>query len=207
MFSKGLTEVNLSIFSDNLFNRWSRSIARLGFGECSEKGFSVEKIWDAEGVSKYCQKWGVAEELTKAHLKKGKAGGRSPWQILADIQEHNLPQDRALFAEYSVAFKGARQLTWTNGLRDLYLDAPERSDEELAEEPDCADVEARRTLQINRAIWREITLRQLQGQLLTRMDQEGIPGVYDLLREHRIRFAIGEREGMYGNVTPIIISD
>ena len=206
LFSSRLTNVNLNIFSDNLFKRWSRSIARLGFGTCSEKGFSVEEIWDPEGVSKYCQKWGVAEELTKAHLKTGKAGGRSPWQILADIQEHNRPQDRALFAEYSAAFKGARQLTWTNGLRDKYLDEPEQSDEDLSQEPECADVEARRTLQINRAIWREIALRQLQGKLLILMDQEGIPGVYDLLREYGIRFAIGERQGMYGNLVPIITS-
>ena len=204
LFSKGLTEVNLNVFSDLLFDRWSRAISQAGFGRCSKDAFSCEPITDAEGVSKYCQKWGVAEELTKAHIKKGRAGGRSPWQILSDIQESNTPRDRALFAEYASAFKGARQLTWTNGLRDMYLDVPEPSDADLSDEPACADLEASRVLTINREVWKKVARLRLQGRLLSTMDRDGVAGVLEMLRRHEIPYSIGERRGMYGNITPSI---
>lgn len=204
LFSKGLTEVKTQVFSGLLFERWARAVARSGFGKCSEEAFSVEPITDAEGVSKYCQKWGVAEELTKAHIKQGKAGGRSPWQILADIEEHNEPRDRALFSEYAEAFKGARQLTWTKGVRDRYLEQPEQTDDELSREPECSDIEVARELTIDRSVWRFIAEHRIQGKMLSVMDSRGVEGVYEMLRSYRIPFAIGERHGMYGNIIPTI---
>jgi hypothetical protein len=79
----------------------------------------------------YIVKWGVDSELTKAHLKFSKKGGRSPWQLLADAQNGD-HQARVLFREYAVAFKGSRHLTWSKGLRDTYDVEPELTDEELA---------------------------------------------------------------------------
>ena len=205
LFNQGLTEGLLESYSGNLFDRWSRSIERLGFGTCSEKGFSCEPITDAEGVSKYCQKWGAAEELTKAHIKSAKNGGRSPWQILSDIEESNKPQDRALFSEYASAFKGARQLTWSRGLRELYIEEEDQPDEDIAEAPESDDVETSRALIIDRNVWKKIAGRVLQGKLLTAMDTEGAEGVYKLLKAYRIPYAIGERQGRYGNLVPFIL--
>ena len=195
LFKQGVNQKLIDRFSGLLFQRWARAIERSGFGTCSEEAFSVEPITDAEGVSKYCQKWGAAEELTKAHIKHGRSGGRSPWQILSDIAENNLPRDRALFAEYASAFKGSRQLTWTLGLRDRYLSEPELPDEKVAEELECSDVERNRALTIDRTVWKQISGRVLQGKLLTAMDQKGVDGVYEMLRRYEIPFAIGDRLG------------
>ena len=204
LFSKGLTEGLLESYSDFLFDRWSRAIERLGFGICSEEGFSCDPITDAEGVSKYCQKWGAAEELTKAHIKNGKGGGRSPWQILSDIEESNLPRDRALFSEYASAFKGARQLTWSKGLRKQFIPEPEKVDDEVGNELECSDFEKSRRLTIGRGLWQRIAARVIQGKLLTAMDQNGVEGVKEMLRRHQIPYAIGVRQGLHGNLVPFI---
>ncbi len=216
VFDQGLNQDGLSGFSSELFARWARAVEREGFGHCSEKAFSMEPITDAEGVSKYCQKWGAAEELTKAHVKKGREGGRTPFQILSDIHdaEHveliegddgrQLRQDRALFSNYATAFKGARQLTWSRGLRQRYLDEPEQTDEQIAgEEPESSDQEANTEALIAREVWRPIADAGLQAQVLSAMDRAGSKGVTALLRRKGIRFRLGEKVGLHGNVVTI----
>lgn len=219
VFDQGLNQERLSGFSSELFARWARAVEREGFGVCSEKAFSVEPIHDAEGVSKYCQKWGAAEELTKAHVKKGREGGRTPFQILADIHdaEHaevieggdrkKMRQDRALFSDYSSSFKGARQLTWSRGLRQKYMGEPEHTDEEIAgEEPASSDHEANTEALISRDVWRPIAKAGLQAQILTAMDRGGSKAVSALLRQKGIRFCQGELVGLHGNVVTIFNS-
>lgn len=207
LFSGASQDAHIQDFGQFIFQRWSRAVERDGHGLCSEKAFSVEKIEDAEGVSKYCQKWGAAEELTKAHIKNGRAGGRSPWQILTDIKEDGSKRDKALFSEYASAFKGARQLTWTVGLRARYIEADEQSDEDIAGDPKCADIEKDRVMTIDGQVWKYVRRARAQAKFLNVADQGGSDAAIEMLKVMKIPIIIHEKRGLYGNIVPVILLD
>ena len=71
--------------------------------------------------------------MTHANLKQGRAGGRSPFQLLDDGGAGDALALK-LFQAYAVAFKGARQLTWSKGLKEQY-DVDDPSDKEVAARP------------------------------------------------------------------------
>lgn len=110
-----------------LFKRWRSVVASLGLGECSEGAWNWRFCNSPDVAGEYVAKWGADWELTHGHLKlaKGKAGSeeknRSPWEILQDWTVYQWPKDGELFREYALAFKGARQLTWSKGLKARYL--------------------------------------------------------------------------------------
>ena len=82
-------------------------------------------------------KWGLEHEMTKGHIKKGKKGSRTPFDILRDFQESPNDQDANLFKLYYFAFKGQRQLNWSRGLRKLASkNQVEKTDQEIVDETD-----------------------------------------------------------------------
>lgn len=110
------------------------------------------RVDDGERAAQYVTKWGLDSELTKGHLKKGRKSV-NPWDLLrvhALGLDHNAiaPELRevftalgidekragALFLTFFRAFKGSRQLYWSNGLRALLGLKKEKSDQEVAEE-------------------------------------------------------------------------
>ena len=107
---------------------WLVSLKAEGL-EGSDAAFQVQ---NASAAGKYITKWGAAEELTLAGKKKGMGAGRTPFQLLADYADDD---SRAgfLFQEYARAFKGRRQLVWSNGLKKL-AKINEQSDEDIAAE-------------------------------------------------------------------------
>jgi hypothetical protein len=122
-------EAGADAFGLWLFERWARAVERAGFGACSPLAWSWERAAHHDAVTDYVVKGNFDSELTRGHMKLGKRGGRSPFQLLADAADGDDNAGR-LFREYALAFKGARQVTYSKGLRD---DAPD--DEALAAEP------------------------------------------------------------------------
>ena len=93
-------------------------------------------IQDGTYAADYVAKWGLPEELTKGHLKKGRNGSYTPFDLLQLSIENEsihgkLPSK--LWQEFAIAMKGAQQLRWGRGLKKLLL-IEEKTDEELAEE-------------------------------------------------------------------------
>jgi hypothetical protein len=103
---------------DWLFERWQRTVQRLGHDKPSSKAWDWQKAISAETAAHYVAK--AAKELTTAHMKLGRQGGRSAFQILEDLATNWNERDATLFREYAKAFKGARQLTYSNDLRERY---------------------------------------------------------------------------------------
>lgn len=99
---------------EGLRAEWLRSLGKAGLSG-GEAAFQVQS---ASAAGDYIGKFGAAEELALGHVKQGRAGSRSPWQILADARDGDA-QSAALFREYSLCFKGRRQLVWSNGLKAL----------------------------------------------------------------------------------------
>lgn len=76
-------------------------------------------IRGAEWAARYASKWGLEQEVTKGHVKKGRGDRATPWDLL----RRALVGDQwagALFQEFAQAFKGKRQLFWSAGLKDRY---------------------------------------------------------------------------------------
>jgi len=97
---------------------WRYACVKVGLPEPSiERGVKVD---DGTWAAKYASKWGLEDEMTKGHLKTSKGiKGRSPWDLLRSVLVDDCQASKKLFAVYALAFKGRRQLYWSNGLRDF----------------------------------------------------------------------------------------
>lgn len=103
-----------------------------------EHGLRVD---DGSFAAAYATKWGLEDEMVRGHMKTSKGDkGRTPWDMLRDIlkADYELPEEALMakrsekrFRLYAEAFKGRRQLYWSNGLKEK-LAVEEVSDEELA---------------------------------------------------------------------------
>ncbi|MFP0412826.1 rolling circle replication protein, Rep63 protein, partial [Acinetobacter baumannii] len=79
---------------------------------------------------------GLEHELTKGHVKQGRNGGFTPFDLLQYSMLEATMNGRtsaSLWQEFAISTKGARQLVWSRGLKKL-LKIEEKTDEELAEE-------------------------------------------------------------------------
>ena len=66
--------------------------------------------------------------------QEGQGGRRNTFDLLrAVLADKEDKQAAALFAEFAKAFKGKRQLSWSNGLKAKF-NLVEKNDEELAAE-------------------------------------------------------------------------
>ena len=90
----------------------------------AEHGVTVQPLRSAQ----YLAKMGLAGELTGSETKDGRTGHRTPWQILRDLTRAayskadpaDTRDDRDLWRDFTRAMKGARQLTYSKGLRQRY---------------------------------------------------------------------------------------
>jgi len=78
------------------------------------------------------QKWGIASELSKQHMKSGKEGQMTPFDLLRGYESGDKHLGN-LFIKFADAFFGKRQIIWSDGLKKLF-GIGELSDEELAKE-------------------------------------------------------------------------
>lgn len=164
MFAAGTPIEKIEAFGVLLFERWSRIIASMGFGECNPEVWQWEPLRNAVEAGDYLVKWGADRELTYAHMKIAKGGGRSPWQLLEDAMNGDR-QAAALFREYALAFKGARQLTYSRGFREVYGLREALDDVEAAS---CDEVEERNPViaTLTRKTWHALRSRRLVPALL-----------------------------------------
>lgn len=176
----------LSDLQTVIFQRWAKCCEAVGLPIPSEEhGVKLHGGDKAAGyVAKYGEvegrTWGLPEELTRAHTKKGRNGSRTPWDLLRCIFENETAEDVALFREYARVFRGRRQLRWSPGLRQLLGLGVEQSDEEVAGELDDG---AGFLGSITADQWRIVVRREERGWLLYLADTEGWSAVERYLRE------------------------
>ena len=113
---------------------WIKSCVKAGLNAPSmQHGLDLR---DGTYAEKYVSKWGIEQEMTKGHIKQGRNGSYTPFDLLqysiADATINNRTA-KSLYQEYGIATKGARQLVWSRGLKTL-LGIEEKTDEELAQE-------------------------------------------------------------------------
>lgn len=120
-------------------------------------------IQDGSRAAQYVSKWGLAEELALAHLKRARArAGRTPWDLLRAYADGDAQAGR-LWVEYAAAFKGQRQLYWSNGLRALLGVGTGHSDQELA---DAVDHDSIVLASLSDMQWRAVVYTQSHCEIL-----------------------------------------
>lgn len=152
-----------------ILDLWKASCLKASLPEPNYHGVKVD---NGELAAQYVGKWGIEHEMTKGHIKKSNSG-YSPFDLLrvylgtsvnGRFLDRHPDRAAALFREYAKAFKGKRQLVWSQGLRDDLLSSlPEMSDEEIA---DRIDQDAELFALIPIRIWKIILGRNLRGQVL-----------------------------------------
>lgn len=127
-------------YAEELTQLWIKACVKSGLNAPSmQHGLDLRNGFYAE---QYVSKWGLEDEITKGHVKKGRIGSYSPFDLLNLSISDQIIYDRtasSLWQEFAIAMKGARQLVWSRGLKSL-LEIEEKSDEELAEETDKASI-------------------------------------------------------------------
>lgn len=90
------------------------------------------KVDDGSKAAAYASKWGLESEMTKGHHKTGNEDkGMTPFDLLRAYLYDDDQEAGRLFQVYYNAYKGRRQLVWSNGLKKL-LAVVDLTDEEIA---------------------------------------------------------------------------
>jgi len=160
--------------------RWVRYTLADGY-ECSESAQDLRNVTVAGAAGDYVTKFGVDWEMSHAHLKKGR-GGRSPFQILADYVSIGWVPDADLFKQYALAFKGARQLTWSGRIRKMFPEAIENMTREIYRK----DHTARPVCIITDDTMRDIDGAGIRELVLDTADELGLQGVLWALRSNGV---------------------
>lgn len=160
---------------------WQDACVKAGLPRPSDdRGLKVD---DGVKADKYVTKWGLEEEMTKGHTKTSKSKtGMTPWDMLRDALKNDSERSRARFAIYATAFKGRRQLYWSNGLK-ARLAVVELTDEELnAIEEEHASVLA----ELTDKEWRAVLWARCEASLLDMAENEPevIPAFLKALKQH-----------------------
>ena len=147
---------------EDIYTVWSDCCQKSGLDAPSRKhGVNLR---NGDYANNYVAKWGLEHEMTKGHIKKGKKGSRTPFDILRDFQESPNDQDANLFKLYYFAFKGQRQLNWSRGLRKLASkNQVEKTDQEIVDETDNV---AELMFKLDIELWHVIRKNGKQGELL-----------------------------------------
>lgn len=129
-------------------------------------------------AAKYVSKWGLEEEVTKGHLKKGLNGSLTPFDLLRGASTNN--HFKTLFKQFADVFKGKQQLVWSKGLKEL-LGIKQVTDEELIEETEKTSIEIR---ELGDLIWQLILKYEKRAHVLYLVEQDyqnGTNTLYDFI--------------------------
>jgi hypothetical protein len=171
--------------------RWQTMVARYVGAEHTpddEHGLSLAPCH----VAAYLSKLGL--ELVDPGTKVAHGANRTPLEIAYDLARRGRAEDVKLWRAYCDGMRGARQLTWSRGLKARF-GVPDRTDEELAgDQPTTDDVVIG---YVPVPIWRDLVVSEIgQGDsavsatvwLLEQAERGGAPA----LTEAILRIAAGE---------------
>ena len=138
LIRKKLSSGDLNRIKRILYSIWNITLVNSGLRPVSlKRGVTVQPGSNAaDYVAKFGKmpKWDLGKDLTKAHIKKGRASSRTPFDLLRDSLAGDKNASR-LFLEYAVAFSGKRQLYFSTGLKDFFC-LREKSDLEISKSQD-----------------------------------------------------------------------
>lgn len=177
----------LALFGVHVRSKWRTFITKAGYRPPSDlHGVKIDVCTSAAEAGLYIAKTqdgkSPGNEMARSDLKSGRAGHRTPFEILGELADTGDLAVLPLWHEYEKATKRHQAITWSKGLRKLLLDAePERSDEEIAAEEVGGDA----VLEISPRAWWVVTLHLGLGpRLLEAFESGGVAAVVALAADY-----------------------
>lgn len=162
-------------YEERFYNLWKASCKKVGLTTSREHGLKLDDAAEADQyIGKWGDlvqsKWGVDSEMTKANIKKGRAGSLTPFDFLRLVIEDGDLEYTPQFKEYADAMRGKTQLYWSRGLKQKFA-LEEKTDEQLAEsKEELADLLGG----IDWNEWRYIIHHDYRAKLLNLIEQHGL---------------------------------
>jgi hypothetical protein len=186
----------LAVFVTHMREKWRRYITGAGYRPPDDlHGVKVDRCASAADAGAYIAKTqdgrAVGNEVARGDLKRGRAGHRTPLEILECFRWTGDLADLALWREYERATYRHQRITWSKGLRALLLpDEDEQTDEEIAAE----DVGGEVVAVIEADAWRSVvSVPGLPAALLDAVERGGLPKLKAVLACHGISVIEGGR--------------
>lgn len=155
-----------SIMRDEFYAVWKDACLKAGLSEPSfDHGLDLR---NGDQAAHYVSKWGLEHEMTKGHIKKGRNGSRTPFDLIRDYAETGDEKDARLFALYYFAFKGTRQLNWSQGLKKLSKNH-EMTDQEIV---NSTDKLAEWLFDLDIELWHAVRSQGMQAELLSKVEED-----------------------------------
>lgn len=166
-----------------LYRRWSAAAVSQGL-TMNRHGLRLQDTYGAvDGyVSKWGRSgWGIEDEMTKQHTKRGRAVSSVTAFGLLSRYYYDRDEDAGrLFQEFAGAFKGRSQLRWSPGLRaELVPDETELSDLAAA---DSIPRDFEEWGMIDFEDWQAVDFAGKRGELANLVGAGDRPGVVSLVR-------------------------
>lgn len=161
-------KVILSDIQEEMFELWSNACKKFDLYTIEDVGLDLRY---ANSVNDYLAKhgWSIESEMTKSNVKKGRLESLTPFDFLRKYYETENGMYLSLFKEYAEGTKLKRQLSWSNGLKSMFV-IEEKTDEQLAKEKtEQADILGL----IDYDIWKRILRHDLRSKLLDNVEQIG----------------------------------
>ena len=178
------------LLGERMWDTWTRGLAKKGYTAIRDQvdgkslGLDIRVSTDAtDALAEYFVKQ-LAIEATHGHAKQGRKNGRTPFQVAADFFATGDLDDLDRWHEWEQGSRGRRQLTWSQGLREMAgLAEDQATDEEIAAAEEIGDDDM---LQLPGDTWRAI--RDTAYELLDAAETEGPAGAARWLRVRRLDF-------------------
>lgn len=185
LFDGPVSQESISEWTDDLYALWSDGLALSGMEASRAHGVDVRLGTGAlDGLGKYLSK--LTYETAGGRFKKGRKGGRTPFELLDDAINTGNADDFERWFEWEQGSRGMRQLTWSRGLKAKSL-VDDVSDEEIAAEDDQGETVAH----ITPTAWK--TLYWQAAELLTVLEQGGPEIAFAWLDHRNMAFELGKQ--------------
>lgn len=138
-FERPISAADLARLHAAEMRAFTRRIERMGGAAPTMSGQDARIVEAPDGVlADYFTKstFGASKvgfEMTSTQTKRGRAGGRTPWEVLRLARDGDADA-LDTFNGYERTMKGKRAMYWSPGLRDRLGLGVEQSDEQIAEE-------------------------------------------------------------------------
>jgi len=137
LFDGPVSAAMVEDWTDELYTLWSDGLAKNNMEASRAHGVDVRLGTGAlDGLGKYLSK--LTYEAAGGRWKKGRRGGRTPFELLDDAINTGNAEDFDAWFEWEQGSKGMRQLTWSRGLK-ARVGIDEVDDEEIAGEDEGGD--------------------------------------------------------------------
>jgi hypothetical protein len=181
------SDERVRLLGEAMYDRWQRGLEARGFTAIRDAGgLDIRRAYNEHDLAAYVAKQ-LALEATHGHAKTGRNGSqlRAPFQVLADVTATGDADDLTIWHEWERASKGHRQLTWSEGIRQLAgLAAKERTDEDIADD----DLGSDDLILIDHDAWR--TIAPVQADLLEAVARDGVIAATRWLDKFRLTYEI-----------------